>query len=97
MYQINNTIKLQNYNGLQVSKVVKTEVLEIISISLEKEAIFPEHTSPTDAQLVVLEGDISFHINNETHQLVAQQHFNFPKEMKHSVVANANSKFLIIR
>lgn len=97
MYQINNTIKSQNYNGLQVSKVVKTEVLEILSISLEKEAMFPEHTSPTDAQLVVLEGDISFHINNEIHHLITQQHFNFPKKIKHSVVANANSKFLIIR
>lgn len=97
MYQINNTIKSQNYSGLQISKVIKTEILEILSISLEKEAIFPEHTSPTNAQLVVIEGDISFHINNEVHHLTTQQHFNFPKQVQHSVVANANSKFLIIR
>lgn len=97
MYQINNTIKLQNYSGLQVSKVIKTEVLEILSICLEKGALFPEHTSPTDAQLIVIEGDISFHINDEVHQLTTQQHFNFPKETIHFVKANENSKFLIIR
>ena len=97
MYKIDNTIKNQEYNKLQVKKLTKTDVLEILSISLEKEAIFPEHTSPTDAQLIVLEGDIFFHINEETFHLKAQQHFSFPKETAHWVKANENSKFLIVR
>jgi len=68
-----------------------------LSISLEKDATFPEHTSPTNAQLIVIEGDIVFHINGEPFHLKKYQQFGFPKEVSHWVKANENSKFLIIR
>lgn len=97
MYTIKNTIKSQPYEKLKVEKLAKNDALEILSISLEKNAVFPEHTSPTDAQLIVLEGDIIFHINDEPYHIVAQQNFSFPKEVAHWVKANENSKFLIIR
>jgi len=97
MYKTSNQIAEQKFDKLQVQKLVKTEALEILSISLEKGATFPEHTSPTDAQLIVLEGDIIFHINDNSYQLKSQQNFNFPKATPHSVRANKNSKFLIIR
>ena len=97
MYEISNQIAEQEYKKLQVKKLVKTTSYEILSISLEKDSVFPEHTSPTDAQLVVLDGDIVFHINCESYSLKKHEYFNFPKEEKHWVRANANSKFLIIR
>ena len=97
MYTIDNTIASQAFDKLQVQKLTKTENLEILSISLEKDAVFPEHTSPTDAQLVLLEGDIIFYINGENFEIKKQQHFSFPKEVKHWVKAIENSKFLIIR
>lgn len=97
MYTINNTIKSQPYDKHQVQKLVKTDTMEVLSISLEKDAIFPKHSSPTDAQLIVLVGDIVFHINNEPFHLAKHQHFSFPKEVEHWVKANENSKFLIIR
>ena len=97
MYTINDHIKNQEYNKLQVNKLVKTEALEILNISLEKDAIFPEHTAPTDAELIVLEGRIIFHINGKSYFISGQQHFSFPKNMPHWVSAEENSKFLIIR
>ena len=97
MYQVRDTIKSQLFEKLKVQKIAKTDALEILSISLEKDAVLPEHTSPTDAQLIVLEGDIIFHINQEPFHLKGQQHFSFPKEVPHWVKANENSKFLIIR
>lgn len=97
MYTINDTILSQPFDKLQVQKLVKEENFEILGISLEKEAVFPEHTSPTDAHLVVLEGDIDFHINQQSYTLRTHQHFNFPREEKHWVKAHENSKFLIIR
>ena len=57
------------YNELQIAKVAKTPALEILSISLEKETVFPEHTSPTEAHLIVLEGSIDFHIYNRANTL----------------------------
>lgn len=62
MFQVNNIIKNQGFNKLQVSKL-NDGPAETILITLEKGATFPEHTAPRDAQLIVLEGEINFHIN----------------------------------
>ena len=97
MYNISSQIADQRFENLQIQKIVKTNALEILSISLEKGATFPEHTSPSDAQLIVLEGAVIFNINQEEYVLLKHQLFCFPKETPHWVKANENSKFLIIR
>lgn len=97
MYGVENTIKEQTYDKLQIQKLVKNDALETLSISLEKGAIFPEHTSPKDATLVLLEGAIVFHINGADYAIQKFEHFSFPRNEKHWVEAFKNSKFLIIR
>ena len=97
MYEINDAIALQAFEGLKVEKIASSPQTEILSISLERDAIFPEHTSPRDANLIVLEGEIVFYINGKEHLLFGQHHFQFEKEIPHWVKANENSKFLIIR
>ncbi|MDC6390443.1 cupin domain-containing protein [Maribacter sp. PR1] len=97
MYEIGNQISGQKYDKLQVEIVVETGKFDILSISLEKDAVFPNHSSPKDAQLIVLEGTILFHIDGESYTLSKYQHFSFPKQTEHWVVAKENSKFLIIR
>ncbi|MBR9853731.1 MAG: hypothetical protein GYB37_04025 [Algicola sp.] len=97
MIDIDNTIAQQPFDDLQIEQLVKNTSLEILSISLAKNAVFPKHTSPKDAHLIMLEGDISFHIQNQTVNLTAQQHFSFSKEAEHWLVANEDAKFLIIR
>lgn len=97
MYEINNQIVNQAYDKLKVQIVVETPKFDILSISLEKNAIFPNHSSPNDAVLIVLEGAILFHIDGEKYQLIKHQRFDFPKQTEHWVQANENSKFLIIR
>lgn len=97
MYTIQNSIKDQAFNKLQVHKLAQNETIEILSISLEKGALFPTHTSPKDAQLIVIEGDIVFHIEGGEYRLETQQHFSFPKDTEHWVSANENTKFLIVR
>lgn len=96
MYQINNTINNQGFNKLQVSKLTDGPA-ETLLITLEKDAILPEHTSPRDAHLIVLEGEIQFHINSEEFRLKKHQDFKFPKDATHWVKAMENSKFLVIR
>jgi len=97
MYTVNSTIALQAFEGLKVEKISSNSQVEILSISLEKNKIFPEHTSPRDATLIVLEGEILFYINGSEYLLFGQHHFQFEKEVTHSVKANENSKFLIVR
>lgn len=97
MIDIDNTIAQQPFDGLKVEQLVKTNALEILSISLAKNAVFPKHTSPKDAHLIVLEGSIDFNIKNQSVTLLPQQHFAFSKEVEHWVKALADAKFLIIR
>ncbi|RIV44274.1 cupin domain-containing protein [Flagellimonas pelagia] len=94
---IDNTIAQQPFDNLQIEQLVKSPSLEILSISLAKGATFPKHSSPKDAHLVVLEGSIDFHIENQIVTLTAQQHFGFSKEVEHWVKATADAKFLVIR
>lgn len=97
MFKIIDIIKTKPYDQLNVLKLAKNNKFEILVISLEKGAIFPQHSSPTNVELIVLEGDIVFHINDEAYHLTKQQCFSFPKQTEHWVSANENSKFLIIR
>ncbi len=97
MIAIDNTIAQQTFKELQIQQLVKTPTLEILSISLAEKSIFPKHISPKDAHLIVLEGSIDFHIENQIIKLTAQQHFGFSKEVEHWVSAIEDTKFLIIR
>lgn len=97
MYETGQQIKTQPISGLQMRKPIKNEALEILSITLEKGAVLPEHTSPRDTILVVLEGILNFHISGKTYSLEKFEDFNFPKDVVHRLDALENSRFLIIR
>lgn len=99
MYEIDidNTIAQQPYDDLQIERLVENDNMEIQSVSLSKGAVFPPHTSPRDVHLVLLEGEIDFHIGKQVVNLTQQQHFSFSKEVEHWLRAIEDSKFLIIR
>ncbi len=97
MCEINSLIQIQPFDALHIKELAKNEAFQILSISLEKGAVFPKHSSPTDAYLILLEGEISFAINENSYRLTAQQSLHFPKKTEHSVKAFENSKFLIVR
>ena len=92
-----NIINEAVVSGLNVSKLFKTDTTETLLITLEKQQLFPKHTSPKDALLVVLEGSINFYIENKMLALEKNEIYTFSKDVEHYVTANTNSKFLIIR
>jgi quercetin dioxygenase-like cupin family protein len=97
MYQIDHTVKSQPFDGLQIRKPFRSEGVEVLSITLEAGAVFPEHTSPTDAFLLILEGAIDFHIDGNCFPLEKLDTFSFPKRTPHRVEARKPSRFLIVR
>lgn len=97
MYKIKNNIITLEFQGLKVEKLASKNGCETMLIALEKGHIFPEHTSPRDALLIVLEGEIELEINSNVFNLKKHESFNFPADIVHKVFAIANSKFLIIR
>lgn len=97
MFQILDEIRATDFENVKVSKISKSNDTEVLHISIEKDAILKKHSSPKDALLIVLDGLISFHINNNIYNLKKNQIFNFAKETEHWVEAHENSNFLIIR
>lgn len=97
MYTINDAINFTPYDGLKAAKILDVNAKEILHVSLQAHTDFPKHTSPRDAQLLVLEGEIVFYINNLEYRLFKYQIFNFPKDEEHWVSAIQDLKFLIIR
>jgi len=97
MYIVDNSINTTSFQGLQVAKLLDLNAKEIIQVSLEANSIFPNHTSPREAHLLILEGEVSFFINDSEYRLLKHQVFKFPKDVEHWVEAHQNSIFLIIR
>ena len=97
MYTANNILHKQEFKGLQIKKLVKSEDYEVLSISLEAGHIFPEHVSHKDAHFVLLEGEVYFGIEDQVINLVPFQVLDFKAHTKHYVKALTDSKFLIIR
>ena len=92
-----NTITETKIGGLKASKIFSSEITETLLITLEKDKLFPTHTSPRTTLLVVLEGKIDFHIENKILTLAHHQTYTFEKDIEHYVTALEDAKFLIIR
>ena len=97
MFSTDDKIKSTAFEGLSVQKLFVSESAETLLITLEKDHVFPEHTSPRDAFLVMLEGSIIFAIQDKDYALNCSDSFTFPANEPHTVHAKENSKFLIIR
>ncbi len=97
MYEVRQLIKTQPINGINVKNLLRNETFEVMSISLEKGAEIPEHTSPRDAFLVVLEGVIDFSIEGKSFTIEAFEDFSFPRKVPHYVSARENARILIVR
>ena len=97
MYHIKNTIRDSIFDGLTVVMLSKTATCETLLITLAKDTLFPEHTSPRDASFIMLKGRIVFSISNQEFEIGAGQNFDFPAHEKHHVLAKEDARFLIIR
>jgi len=97
MFQILDTINITEHKGVQTSKLSKSENIDVLHISMEKDAILKKHSSPKDALLIVLEGHIVFHIDTNSYVLKKHQVYNFEKNVEHWVEAIEDSNFIIIR
>ena len=92
-----NSIIETEIKGLKASKIFASDSTETLLITLEKDKLFPTHTSPRSTFLVVLKGKIDFHIENKSITLTEHQTYTFEKNIEHYVTAHEDAKFLIIR
>jgi len=97
-----NKLELENLVQNETDKIDKKILLEhdeskLIAFALKKGEMIPEHVSNTDACAYVFEGEIEMHFEAEEFTLKKGELILFKKDDSHSVHANKDSKFLVIR
>ena len=97
-----NKLKLEDIVQNETEKTNKKILLEngdskLLAVALKKDEMLPEHESNTDACAYVYDGDVDFHFEAEEFNLKKDEIIFFKKHDKHSVHANKDSKFLVIK
>ena len=92
-----NILKDNAFDGVKTKVLVANETGKQILISLEAGAELKEHISPTDASVLVLQGEVVFKINQEEFCMKPMDMYAFKKNVKHAVLASTNSIILLVR
>ena len=66
-------------------------------IAIKKDEIIDTHTSTRDAAVYVLDGEIELHFDAEKFKIDKGEILMFKKDTQHKVLANKDSKFLLIK
>ncbi len=66
-------------------------------VALKKDEIIDTHTSPSDAAVYVIEGEIEIHFDAEKFKLDKGEILMFKRETEHKVLAHKDSKFFLIK
>lgn len=66
-------------------------------VAIKKDEIIDTHTSVKDAAVYVLDGEIEIHFSAEKFKMNKGEILMFEKEKEHKVLANKDSKFLLVK
>lgn len=99
---INKVVAMKNlidYNETDLNKKILAKNADDMAIlfALKKNQLLPTHISPVEAFIFVLEGEVLFNIDNINHTITAGESLFFQKNEKHTVLAQKDSKFLVVR
>lgn len=97
-----NVLKLKDIIDLEGQRMNKIVLLEnnescVKIIALKKGEIIDTHTSVSDAALYVIDGEIEIHFDAEKFTVNKGEIIMFKKDVQHKVLANKDSKFLLIK
>ncbi len=98
-YSVEKMENLIDYNEQTVNKKIlaSSENNMAILFALKQNQVLKTHTSPVDAFIFVLSGEIFFNIKNTNHTISPGEILFFKKNEKHTVLAQKDSKFIVIR
>lgn len=97
-----NVLKAKDLVELDGQKFVKKDLMEngegkLSVIALKKDEIIDTHTSINDAAVYVIDGEIEIHFDAEKFKIEKGEILMFKKDIEHKVLAQKDSKFLLIK
>ncbi len=95
--KIENIKSLLPFDKIKTKNLVDNNTGDLILIAIQKGSELKEHTSPTDASILLLKGKVNFKIYGIDHILKKGDLFNFEKGEVHAIEALKNSSILLIK
>ena len=76
---------------VMIKKMLETDMLKEIRICLSKDQIMKEHIAPAPIVVMVLDGEIMFNVDGESHTMKKGTAINLDSKVPHSLHAKENS------
>lgn len=98
-YNVEKAKDIINLDGTKFERKVlmESENGSLNLIAIKKDEIIDTHTSANDAAAYVLDGEIEIHFDAEKFKINKGEILMFKKDPEHKVLANKDSKFLLIK
>ena len=94
---IENILTHLAYGGVKTKKLIANETGNVILIAISKGDELKKHISNTDASILILEGELFFKINGQSHLLTPMDMFEFKKQVPHAIEALSDTKLILIK
>jgi quercetin dioxygenase-like cupin family protein len=95
--EVNLTDLAYSQESVIAKAIAGTDNFKIMQIVLSKGQELKTHTSPVDAILMIIEGEVEYKEGSEVLTLKAFDVFSIKKDIQHSVSAKENSRILLTR
>ena len=69
---------------------------KIIAIGLKKDVVLEKHTAPSKAQILIIQGTVTFRTATFSKSINTYETYEIPLEVEHEVIGDADSIFLLI-
>ena len=86
-----------NYEKVEFKTVFETSKGGVSLVALKAGQKLDTHTAPFEVMVTVCEGEIEFTMLDKSHKIKAGEFFLMGADVPHSVVANVDSKLMIVK
>ena len=69
---------------------------KIIAIGLKKDVVLEKHTAPCTAQILIIQGAVTFRTATFSKSIDTYETFEIPLEVEHEVIGDTDCIFLLI-
>jgi quercetin dioxygenase-like cupin family protein len=88
--------ELKSSDGPVVKKIYTGDGTMLLAIGLRKGVELAEHTAPSTAKLIMIQGKVNFNLKDESLRFARHDTYDIPLGKKHTVVGVVDAIFLLL-
>jgi quercetin dioxygenase-like cupin family protein len=88
--------ELKSSDGPVVKKIHNGDGTMLLAIGLKKGVVLAEHTAPSVAKLIMIQGEVNFNLKDESFRFTLHDTYDIPWGKKHNVLGVVDAIFLLL-